>query len=220
MKRSLSFFAAPLATLLLAGTSARAADIPWSFNWTPSMTKLISSGGATNYLQISNEPGGTAAGNSNSVATNLKVFSDAPPITLGSPTFTGSSPVSFNLALTDTTSGLVHNFLYTVQFGGYINSHAAAVTANFVGPTTFSNVQIGSNLYTVNMPSYTPPGPPGSSNSGSLSVQISVTPGSGGKPPVIQGAPEPSTMALSCVGLSFFGLAGWRKRRRAALQLA
>jgi hypothetical protein len=214
MKRSVSVFTGALAALLLAGTSARAADIPWSFNWTPSTTKLISSGGPTNYLSISNEPGGTAAGNSNSVATNLRVFSDAPPITLGSPTFTGSTPVGFNLALTDTTSGVVHNFLYTIQFGGYINSHAAAVTANFVGPTSFTDVQIGGNLYTVNMPSYTPPGAPGSSNSGSVSVQISV------RPVDVQKTPEPSTMALSCVGLSFLGLVGWRKRRQAALQLA
>ncbi len=213
MNRSVSVLTAAVAALLLAGTS-RAADIPWSYNWTPSTTKLVSSGGPTNYLSISNEPGGQAAGNSTSVLTNLKVFSDAPPVTLGSPSFNGSSPVSFNLALTDANSGMVHNFLFTVQFGGYINSRAAAVTANFQGTTSYTDVQVGSNLYTVNMPSYTPPGAPGATNSGSISVQVSV------RPVDIQKTPEPSTMVLSCVGLSFLGLAGWRKRRRAALQLA
>jgi hypothetical protein len=213
MKRSASVFAAVAAALLLAGTS-RAADIPWSYNWTPSITKLISNGGPSNYLQISNEPGGNSAGNSTSVVTNLKVFSNAPAVTLGSPSFAGSTPVNFTLALTDTGSGVTHNFLFSVLFGGYINSRAAAVTANFMGTTSYTDVQIGSNLYTVNLPSYTPPGAPGAVNSGSISVQVSV------RPVDIQKTPEPSTMVLSCVGLSFLGLARWRKRRRAVLQLA
>jgi hypothetical protein len=233
MKRSVSLFAAPLAALLLAGTSARAADIPWSFNWTPAGPSLsvnasdppgtlrLASNTAGSYMLVTNEPGGTAAGNSTSVLTNLRIFSNAPPVTLGSPNFSSSSPVTFTLALKDTNSGMVHNFLYTVLFGGYINSRAAAVTAAFQGSTSFTNVQIGQNLYTINNPSFTPPGPPGAANAGSIAVQVSVTPASGGKPPpVIPGAPEPSTMALSCVGLSFLGLAGWRKRRQAALQLA
>ena len=220
MKRTLAFFAAPLAALLLAGASAGAADIPWSFNWEPSTAKLATNT-AGSYMKLTDEPAGTAAGNTTSVLTNLRVFSTAPPVTLGSPNFNSSSPVTFALALRDTTSGMVHNFLYTVLFRGYINSHAAAVTAAFQGPTSFNNVQIGQNLYTINSPSYTPPGPPGAANAGSIAVQVSVTPASGGKPPpVIQGAPEPSTMALSCVGLAFLGLAGWRRRRQAALQLA
>jgi PEP-CTERM motif-containing protein len=219
MKRSLSFFAAPLAALLLAGASARAADIPWSYNWTPSTTSLASNTPGSS-LTLTNEPGGNAAGNTNSDVTNLRAVSNAPPVALGSPSFTGSTPVNFTLALTDTASGMVHNFVYTVLFGGYVNSGAAAVTAAFQGPTSFTNVQIGQNLYTISNPVYTPPGPPGATNAGSISVQVSVTPGSGGKPPVTQGAPEPSTMVLSCVGLSFLGLAGWRRRRQAALQLA
>jgi PEP-CTERM motif-containing protein len=213
MKRSVSVFAGALAALLLAGTSARAADIPWSFNWTPSVTTLNTNTAGSN-MTLTNEPGGFAAGNSTSVLTNLRVFSNAPPVTLGSPTFTGSTPVVFSLALTDTNSGMVHNFLYTVLFGGYINSRAAAVTATFQGPTTFTDVQIGSNLYTIGMPTYTPPGPPGAANAGSIAVQVSV------RPVDIQKTPEPSTMVLSCVGLAFVGLAGWRKRRQAALQLA
>ena len=214
MKRSVSVFTGALAALLLAGTSARAADIPWGFNWTPSTSKLASSGSANSYLAISNEPGGNSAGNSTSVVTNLRVFSDAPPVTLGSPTFTASSPVNFTLQLTDKNSGATHNFLFTVKFGGYINSAAAAVTANFIGTTSYTNVLVGSSFYTVNMPSYTPPGVPGAANAGSISVQVSVN------PTQIQKAPEPSTMVLSCVGLSFLGLAGWRKRRQATLQLA
>ena len=233
MKRALTFFAAPLA-LLLAGTSARAADIPWTFNWTasggPDLTAPnpgfyhLASNTAGTYLQLTNEPFGksfgTAAGTSDLTMTGIKVFSNAPPITLGSPSFASTNPVNFTLTLTDKTSGITHNFLYTVKFGGYANSGAANVTASFLGTTTYTNVQIGSSVYTVNAPVYLKPGPPDSTNPAGISVTVSVTPGSGDKPPVIPGAPEPSTMMLSCVGLSFLGLVAWRKRRQAALQSA
>ena len=228
MKRSVSVFAAAVVALLLAGTSSRAADIPWSFDWTakggPDLSapntgfyRLASNTSGT-YLQLSNEPVGkpfgTAAGTSDLTMTGIKVFSSAPPITLGSPSFSGSGAVTFTLTLTDKTSGMFQNFQYQVKFGGYANSGASQVTANFLGTTSYTDVQIGNNLYTINNPTYNRPGAPDTTNPGSISVTVSV------RPVDIQKSPEPSTMVLSCVGLSFLGLAGWRQRRRAALQLA
>ena len=231
MKRSVSVFAAAVAALLLAGTSSRAADIPWTFNWTatggsdltaPSAGFYhLASNTSGTYLQLTNEPFGksfgTAAGTSDLTMTGIKVFSTAPAITLGSPSFSGSGPVTFTLTLTDQTSGMTHNFQYAVQFGGYANSGASQVTANLtpVGSSSaFNDVQVGNSLYTVGSPVYLKPGPPDSTNPSGISVTVSV------RPVDIQKTPEPSTMVLSCVGLSFLGLAGWRKRRRAALQLA
>ena len=229
MKRSVSVFAA-VAALLLAGTSSRAADIPWTFDWTatggPDLTVKnknfyhLASNTSGTYLRLTNEPlgksVGNAAGTSELTMTSIKVFNNGPPVSLGAPNFNSSNPVMFTLTLTDKTSGMSHNFLYTVKFGGTANKGAAKVTANFLGTTTSSDVQIGSNLYTVSSPVYLKPGPPDSSKRSGIFVTVSVTSGSSR----IQGAPEPSTMVLSCVGLSFLGLAGWRKRRRAALQLA
>jgi hypothetical protein len=37
--------------------------------------------------------------------------------------------------------------------------------------------------------------------------------GGGGTPGGVSNSPEPSTLVASCVGLTFLGLAGWRKRR-------
>jgi len=232
MKRSVSVFTAAVAALLLAGSSARAADIPWQFNWTPSggpdltthagdpsgTLRLASSGGANSYLQVTNEPIGKAVGNaagtSDLTMTGLKVFSDAPPVTLGSPNLDASNPVNFSLRLTDKASGAFHDFLFTIKFGGYFNSGAAKVTATVMGPSSYTDQAIGGNFYTVDQLVYLKPGPPDSTNPAGISVTVSV------RPVDIQKAPEPSTMVLSCVGLSFLGLAGWRKRRQAALQLA
>ena len=64
-----------------------------------------------------------------------------------------------------------------------------------------------SSGFTVSLIAYTPPGPPDQSNAGSISAHVSVT--------TTQTAdlPEPSTMLLSGLGLTFLGGAAWRKRR-------
>jgi hypothetical protein len=234
MKRSVSLFTAACAAVLLAGApSARAEDLPWRFDWTPSggpdlklgqnILKLASSGDANSYLQLTNEPQnkpfGSAAGASDLTMTGLKVFSDAPRSNPDS--LDGSNPDKFSLRITDVTTGLFHDFAYTVKFGGLISSQSAKVTAMISPMAPFNNVPIGAGLYSVSSPTYTPPGPPDSSNPAAISVAVDVTPASGGKPPPgIQGAPEPSTMVLSCVGLSFLGVAGWRKRRQVVVEVA
>jgi hypothetical protein len=229
MKRSVSVFAA-LAALLLTGTSSRAANIPWSFNWTvtggPDLTVKnknfyhLASNTKGTYLRLRHEPHGKSVGNAAGTAeltmTGIKVFSHAPPHTLNPPSFNSSNPVTFTLTLTDKMSGASHPFQYTVQFGGHANAGGASLTASFLGTTTYTDVQIGNNLYTISSPVFLKLGPRDSSKRYGIFVTVSVTPDS----IRIQGASEPSTMVLSCVGLSFVGLAGWRKRRRAALRLA
>ena len=71
---------------------------------------------------------------------------------------------------------------------------------------------LGDNNYTVTIRSYSPPGPPSASNYGSIAAHVDVTTLTPGQ----FNTPEPSTMVLSCLGLSFFGAASWRKRRQAA----
>ena len=220
MKCSTRLFSAACAALLVAGTSARAEDLPWTFDWTPSNIpsnlRLIAPTSSTklSYLQLTSEPigrpFGTAAGASDLTMTGIKVFSDAPRSNPDS--LAGSAPVTFSLRLTDATTGLFHDFAYMVQFGGLISSLSAKVSAVVTPSAPYTNVQIGAGLYTISSPSYTPPGPPDSGNPSAISVSVSVVPVDSGK---VQNSPEPSTMLLSCVGLSFLGLARWRKRRLA-----
>ena len=80
--------------------------------------------------------------------------------------------------------------------------------------TAYTNIILGNNVYDVSNVSYTPPGPPATDNSGSIAATVNV------RPLNIQKAPEPSTMVLSVVGLSFLGLSSWRKRRQKALATA
>src|SRR5262249_61086483 len=128
---------------------------------------------------------------------------------LGSP-----APVKFTLRLTDKTSGVFQDFVYLVQFGGTISKDSAKVTATITPQGNFTDVPVGAGFYTLSAPTFTPPGPPESSNPSAISVSVDV------RPVDVQKAPEPSTMLLSCVGLSFLGLASCRRRRRTALDLA
>ena len=111
-------------------------------------------------------------------------------------------------------TGAFHDFAYMVKFGGTISSSSAKVTAIISPMAPFVDIPIGAGLYTLSSPTYTPPGPPDSSNPSAISVSVDV------RPVDIQKSPEPSTMLLSCVGLSLLGIAGWRKRRQAVVELA
>ena len=77
MKRSVTrLFAAALAACLLAGSQARADFVSWSYNWTPTAATVYADTPSKGSIALSNEPGGTAVGDSYIVATNLKTVSD------------------------------------------------------------------------------------------------------------------------------------------------
>jgi PEP-CTERM motif len=207
MKKSLVMGA--FAALLLGGASARADFIEWSYNWSPNVTTILSDTSVTSKLLFTNEPGATAAGNSDIVTTNITAISDAPRGTPDS--FDNSDPLTLKLHLTDTASGQATDLAFKIQFSGTMSGSSSNVDATFLSPTE-ATVQLGNSMYHVTIGPYSPPGPPSQSNNkGSIGASVEVNPAN------IAKAPEPSTMALSGVALSFLGLASWRKRRRAAL---
>jgi hypothetical protein len=103
---------------------------------------------------------------------------------------------------------------FTGKLGGTFSANNSNVTNKFTGATTLSwtDPKTG-DTFMASLNSYTPPGPPSASNAGSISAHVSVTPGTGH---TSGGAPEPSTLVLSCLGLGFAGFSTWRKRRVAA----
>ncbi len=207
MKRPVTrVFAAALAACLLAGAQARADFVSWSYNWTPSSTAIYADSPSQGHITLSNEPGGTAVGDSYIVATNIKTASTADPSTPA--TFTNAT---YGLALTivDSASGKTGSLSFNGTFNGTLTSQSAIIMNSFTGPTTQS-LQLGNHLYTVAIGPFAPPGPPSANISGSISALANVT---------VQDVPEPSTLVLSGLCLSVFG-AGWWWRRARARSLA
>jgi hypothetical protein len=74
------------------------------------------------------------------------------------------------------------------------------------------SIVLGTDKYTVTIGAYVPPGPTGSTNSGSIGAHATVNVES-----VLQDAPEPSTFVLAALALPLLGVAAWQHRRHRAL---
>jgi hypothetical protein len=199
--------------LCLAGTPAQAqmtTDVNWTYNFTPAQAAVYSDSGSGT-VTFTNEPTKSAINSSDVVVTNLRVNSVATADHADTLTSGGAWKVS--LALTDSATGNSDTMTFTGKLGGTFSANNANVTNTFTGTTsyTWTDPKNG-DTFKVSLVGYTPPGPPTASNAGSIAALVSVTPGNG----TISGGhtPEPSTLVLACLGLSFAGLTTWRKRRR------
>jgi hypothetical protein len=199
-----------LALLFPAGATARADLLQWGYNWEPSATKVTADGGGSGYLQLTDEPAKTATGASNTVITNIRAFSTASTATPD--TFTHAA-FSFTLHLEDLASKASGNVTFSGFFSGTITANNANVLANFTSPAVHT-LSLGGNTYTVTLGVYSPPGPPGVVNAGSLNAIVTPTAGNGGGHTSGGGAPEPSTLVLVSLAFPYFGLAGWRRRKK------
>jgi hypothetical protein len=195
---------AALLGLGLLPAVSRAEFVPWKYNWTRSPEYVYSDAPGTGYIHLTDEPLRDAAGESDIVATNIKVFSTAPPRTPD--TFTNKA-YTLTLFLLDVESGLGNTLTFNGIFNGTISRFSANIDSEFVGDTT-QELLLGSNLYTVTIGPYTPPGPPDATNSGAISAHAIVS------VRTIAKAPEPSTLVLTSVSLSILGAGWWRRRRR------
>jgi hypothetical protein len=218
MKRSLLLIASTAGLLTLAGTPAWADPTPppevhWTYNFTPSASFVQADGGpGSGSVTFTNEPTKAASNSSDIVLTNLRVSSTA---SFTSPdTLNTAGAWKVNLVLTDSATGANTTMAFSGKLGGNFSADNANVTNQFTGKTSFTWTAPNGNAYTVTLGNFTPPGPPTASNAGSISAHVSVTPGSGSISGA--GAPEPSTLVLSCLGLGFAGLTSWRKRRTRA----
>ena len=225
MKRlSPTLFATALASLLIASSPARADFINWSYNWdrAPSTigADVLGSGG----MNLTNEPTNNAIGSTVTVATNLRTFSTAPA---GSPATFTNTPYSLAIQIIDAASLSTGTLVFSGMLNGTLSTSNSNVTNTFTGATTQSLV-LGDHTYDVTIGPFAPPGLPSSTNSGSISAFVAVSgpggtppppgegpppPPVGNPPPPVSNQPEPSTALLSCLGVSFLGLASWRRRK-------
>ncbi len=215
MKRFLTAPLSALALLLVAGVSAQASPIPpdqltWNYNFSPASPAVYAHNNPSAGVTFTNEPTKSATGSSDVVVTNLRVFSAATAINpdklMGSE---GHYSIALTLSATDTklhTGTLTFNGNLTGSF----SSQSANVANAFTGSTT-QTLNLGIYQFTVTLIAYTPPGPPDQSNAGSISAHVTVT------EPGIKKVPEPTTLILSGLGVTFLGGAAWRRRRKARL---
>jgi hypothetical protein len=207
MKRNLFLLLAPVvAALWLVGSPVRAEFIvDWGYNWdrTP---PVITAG--TGGVTLTNEPAVTAAGSSDVVATNLRTFSEA---VSNHPDTISNGNYTLSVKITDTNTGVSGVLAFTGFLSGSFSKDSANVKNTFTGLLS-KQLNLGGDVFTVSMISYSPPGPPTATNAGSIGAHVDVAAGSGGN----NGgggnhAPEPSCLVLAGMGLSFLGLGGYRR---------
>jgi hypothetical protein len=209
-----------LALLLVAGTSLQAASMPasqvvWQYNFTPvtptpSSPVVYASNAAGNNAGITftNDVTRTAVGPSTSiVATNLKAF--APQN--GTFSFNNNA---WKLSMLLSTSDAAGPHSATLFFGGKIAGDYSVGHSNLsntpVGSTT-QTVMLGAYDFTVTLLPVILPGPANQGIQGSIATSVSIKPHG---TPVPAQTPEPSTMLLSGLGLTFLGASAWRRKRR------
>jgi hypothetical protein len=194
-----------LAVVLLGAGEVRADPVAWGYDWTATPPFVPDGAGR---VTLSNETFHQMVGDSQVVATNLKVFSTADPT---SPDVFGPAEGNYSLAikLTDLDTGLFATLTFTGQLQGTFSASSANVTNTFTGMTT-QTVTLGMHAYTVTMTSYTPPGPPEQGNLGSIGATVEV------READILRVPEPTSLGLAKLGLVLAGLVvcRWRAVRR------
>jgi hypothetical protein len=186
---------------LLAQVPARADLIPWMYSWSGSPSVISADAPGTSTITLTDEPLREAIGNSDIVATNLRTFSTAPAT--HPDTFTHAA-YTLGLFLLDPDSGQSGTLTFNGYFDGTLSSANSNIGNTFTGQTT-QTIRLGDHLFTAHVNSYTPPGLPGTSNSGSIGAHVTIT---------IQTLPEPSTLTLSGVGMILLGVARGRRNRR------
>jgi len=222
---------APLIALALfafAGTNARA-GILWEYDWNTSTASIPSDSGH-NSITLTNQPLLSANGDTNVIATNLSVVT---PFVGSSDTWT-SKPYTLTLKILDHLS--LQSAILTFQGEivgsngptGTVTPNSSTLSNMFLGSmnsitnvftTAMSQtVTLGGNTYTVNNFIASDIPQPGGI-AAAISARVTVEGGTtGGKPPTT--SPEPSTLVLSCFGLSLLGLASWRRFRNRCSEAA
>jgi hypothetical protein len=200
---------AALALLLFAGARARADFIQWSYNWNINPISVLSDTG-NGSVSFTNQPAQNASGNSDTVATNLKANSLADPASPDTLNHTGA--YTLTLSLTDTASAQTGTVSFAGKLSGSFSKSFANITNAFSGAPS-QTLFLGNNEYTVAIGPYSPPGPPDSTNLGSIAAHVNVE---NVGHVTNSSSPEPSSLLLGLFGLSSASMASWRKRRMAA----
>jgi hypothetical protein len=189
---------------LLAESAVRADFISWSYSWSRSPGTIVSDNHpATGYITLTEESLKSAIGDSNIVATDLRTYSTA---TSADPDRFTAKGYTLHLFLLDQDSGRSTTLTFTGQFDGTLTASSANIQNTFLGQTTQAAL-LGNHLYTATLNHYSPPGPTGAVNSGSISAHATISVAT------IFQQPEPDALVLAGLGAGFLTLTCRRGRR-------
>jgi hypothetical protein len=203
MERRLAILLGTTCALALGvARDARADFVPWSYNWEPHRS-FVSSTTGNGRLYTSDERTGHAQGSSDIIVTKLRTASTAPR---DHPDVFRNVQFSTSLAIVDGLNGQKGTVRFTGVFTGAISSDSSQLGFKLTSPRTVT-LLLGNDLYTITFGHYSPPGPPGSGNTGSFTAFVKVS-------DPASHAPEPPAALLACVGGAGLGLAAWRRARQ------
>jgi hypothetical protein len=202
-------FVACLAFLIAAVAPAQGAFVSWSYNWSRVPADVVSADAfGTSRISLTDEPLGRVTNSSDIIATNIKTSSTAPR---ANPNHFLDGAYSLTLRLTDDASGETGTLTFDGVFNGTLSSSSADISTSFTSATSGTLV-LGGHTYAVTIGDYSPPGPPGINNAGSIGAHVEVTPGPEvPPPPPTNDMPEPSTVVLGLIGMAFAGVSFWWK---------
>jgi hypothetical protein len=222
MKRSLSLFAAALGLALAATAPSQASQLSYTYNWSASPIAIAAGTGG---ITLTDENAVTTTLPTDTAASNITVFSAAPTASPDViPTPAGGSNYSLSVKLADNGGADTRTISFTGLLLGQLTHDSSNLTNTITSATDDSGTHVGANSgsvtfdgtkYTVSYNGFAAPGPEAQHNVGSISFHISFQSAIGGGSGNGQ-APEPSSMVLGCLGLSFLGGVVLRARRRKA----
>jgi hypothetical protein len=220
MKRSLSLFAAALALALTATAPSQADPFSYTYNWSASPVAI---GAGTGGVTLTNENPVTTTQETDTAATNITVFSAAPStnpdVIIPPPGSLNPHNYSLAVTLTDNAGTGTGTISFTGLLLGQLTHDSSNLTNTITSSTddtglhvgqTFGSVTVDGTKYLVSYNGFAAPGPEAQHNVGSISFHIAPEAHIDGN------APEPSSLVLGCLGLSFLGGVVLRARCRKA----
>jgi len=198
------------AVVIVLGTTnaARADLVHWSYQWSRSPDVILADAPGTGMILLSAQGLQDVVGDSDVVAANLRVYSTAPDA--NPDTFTNKA-YALSLFLLDAASGQSGTVTYTGVFNGTASAHSSNLATTVTSPSVQS-MTLGDNRYTAILNFFTPPGPPGAYNYGSIGAHVSIS------VDLIQSLPEPSALVLAGFGVLLVGMTRIQRWRRPPLR--